>query len=586
MSDAGRGGEPVVATAARSRRGRSPAFVYSGLSAVLIVLIAALTITASQTAPPAIAELAPAAVEQIKDAPPSQSSTAGEGDGGAGTGDPPPSTTTTAAAVATLPPEVRTVPRTRQCVGSPPRQTEDPQSPPCVPLWEGTDNGGATSKGVTRDSIKVAVVARDNDGQLTRQDKALEAYFNKRFEMYGRKLTLVPYTQAPNFTTGDKMEGDAVIVDEQIGAFASLAYGAQQGQEQVYFDALARRGIISVATSFLGPNSSAEADLAKHAPYEWSYYAPIDLIQKNLAEIICKQLVAKPPSFAGGSQAIAPTRQFGMIIDGTVRGAKPVTGEPLLALTRRCGAVWDVHVIDPPPPTTPDANVNGTKEAMTQMQGNGVTTIVCICFYNYLLGAMQNANVASPSYQPEFIVQSYGVQDVDFTVAGAWPEPASDHVLGMRSLNKVLPRPDMPYWRAAREVDPTYPEGQHNVDTKYWDLLLLASGIQLAGPSLTPQTFEQGLQRAKFPNPGCGKAPAFQACVGFDNGTHTMIKDFSMIWWDPNGRSIEEDYTKSTNALQQARGQGSYCYADLGTRHALGTWPAGDAPVFGNRPCR
>src|SRR5207248_1022396 len=38
-------------------------------------------------------------------------------------------------------------PSTKQCVGHPPRQTEDPLSPPCVAFFTG-DNGGATYRGV------------------------------------------------------------------------------------------------------------------------------------------------------------------------------------------------------------------------------------------------------------------------------------------------------------------------------------------------------------------------------------------------------------------------------------------------------
>ncbi|HUR49567.1 MAG TPA: hypothetical protein VMY88_08605, partial [Acidimicrobiales bacterium] len=44
-------------------------------------------------------------------------------------------------------------PSTKRCVGSPPRQTEDPLSPPCVASYTG-DNGGATYKGVTADEIR------------------------------------------------------------------------------------------------------------------------------------------------------------------------------------------------------------------------------------------------------------------------------------------------------------------------------------------------------------------------------------------------------------------------------------------------
>src|SRR5207244_2206863 len=40
------------------------------------------------------------------------------------------------------------------CVGNPPRQTEDPLSPPCVPSFHGA-NGGATAAGVSATEIRV-----------------------------------------------------------------------------------------------------------------------------------------------------------------------------------------------------------------------------------------------------------------------------------------------------------------------------------------------------------------------------------------------------------------------------------------------
>ncbi|HUR49100.1 MAG TPA: hypothetical protein VMY88_06165, partial [Acidimicrobiales bacterium] len=47
-------------------------------------------------------------------------------------------------------------PSTKRCVGNPPRQTEDPLSPPCVASFTG-DNGGATYHGVTRDEVTVLI---------------------------------------------------------------------------------------------------------------------------------------------------------------------------------------------------------------------------------------------------------------------------------------------------------------------------------------------------------------------------------------------------------------------------------------------
>ena len=77
------------------------------------------------------------------------------------------------------------IPTTRRCFGNPPRQTEDPQSPPCVPGWRG-DNGGATSKGVTATEIRIAMPAWDEFIAAT-----LENYFNARYEFYGRRLRIL-----------------------------------------------------------------------------------------------------------------------------------------------------------------------------------------------------------------------------------------------------------------------------------------------------------------------------------------------------------------------------------------------------------
>ena len=113
--------------------------MYSSLSAALMAIIAVVAITAAQTPPPAIAELAPQAVQQIKDAPQQQSSELGSADGGSGIGDGVTTTTATTvvSAVPGAPPTTAAAAveraRVRRCVGDPPRQTEDPQSPPCVP---------------------------------------------------------------------------------------------------------------------------------------------------------------------------------------------------------------------------------------------------------------------------------------------------------------------------------------------------------------------------------------------------------------------------------------------------------------------
>ena len=81
------------------------------------------------------------------------------------------------------------------------------------------------------------------------------------------------------------------------------------------------------------------------------------------------------------------------------------------------------------------------------------------------------------------------------------------------------------------------------VEIIYYQLYMLALGIQLAGPNLTPETFEQGM----FAYPG-GTGPA--GTWGFDAGSYTPTQDFREIWWDPNATSAQNGkkgaYVEST----------------------------------------
>src|SRR5687768_3921919 len=147
------------------RRPRTPGVAYAVLTLVLATLVGTIALTSRQSAPPTIAEFAPQAVEQISE------SAEGEVDAGSGDADESRALDENAAADDATSAAVD-VARVRQCVGDPPRQIEDPQSPPCVPYWSG-DNGGATARGATRDEVRI--------GSNWGLQPQLVAFFNKRF---------------------------------------------------------------------------------------------------------------------------------------------------------------------------------------------------------------------------------------------------------------------------------------------------------------------------------------------------------------------------------------------------------------------
>ncbi|MCU1295622.1 MAG: hypothetical protein JWP08_4472, partial [Bryobacterales bacterium] len=171
------------------RPGRTPGAVNLAVALGLLVLLLPLLLHAATASPPTAAEFSPNAKQVIKKAPPGQAA-AVSGTGASPTPTPSPGASAQPSAAPSSPtpsaaPQAVAENLLKQCVGPPPlRQIEDPQSPPCIAYWKG-DNGGATSKGVTRENVYIAVPTPEN---AQAQYTALFNFFNKRFQFYGRKL--------------------------------------------------------------------------------------------------------------------------------------------------------------------------------------------------------------------------------------------------------------------------------------------------------------------------------------------------------------------------------------------------------------
>jgi hypothetical protein len=222
-----------------------------------------------------------------------------------------------------------------------------------------------------------------------------------------------------------------------------------------------------------------------------------------------------------------------------------------------------------------DPSRNGVN-TMVSMQNAGVTSVLCVCNVSDTRGVYMPA-ATGQGYEPEWVETTYINNDLDNSYSGGnGPPDQASHVLGVTFRNKLLPKQDMPWYWALREADPgADPQGNtyYAADSRYEQLLLLASGIQLAGPKLTPQTFAAGLARATFPNPGARGAPYYQGLVGFDGGRHTMLADAAMFWYDPQRPGTIDPSVP-----------GAICYVDRGRRYGLGQWTRSD-PVFFSGPC-
>ena len=515
---------------------------------VLLLVLISLMIRGVQSAPPAIAEFAPQAQHQITQAPGEQTSKFGSGGNGEGGGGdvPTPSPNTGAGRVpagAVL----------LHCIGDPPRQIEDPQSPPCVPFWTG-NNGGATGHNVFPNLV-IWGSNESYDAAGNGYAKALENFFNKRFEFYGRHLQI--YQQSSQTGSGDaasqRAYGDSS--DEQFHLFAS---GTGGNGAYFYAQELARRHVITVAvesTSFTSP------ELQQDDPYIWEYQMATDDQMRALGNWACAQLAGRPAAHAGDPVTAARTRVFGAILEH-IFSSDTITLDPLKQELASCGATLaaEVEFRDTDDPTGQgDAFA---PNAVLQMKSHNVTSVFCFCVHA-TLGTM-GRSATSQGYFPEWLIDSYHYLDYDGTIDAELPKEQSAHVFGLSFNPKQLPLADNPYVWAAQEGNPAWTPVVNDVSVTtgqylYRELLAFASGLQMAGPRLTPAAFAHGLQTAAFPNP---RTDLMAGDVGFQ-GVHTMTDDAAIIWF-------------STTATGPYGDTGAFCYVDGGRRFRYGGFGGSD----------
>ena len=546
---------------------------YGALAGFLLLVVATVGLVFLPPSPPSVAEFAPQAQDQIEEALDQQSSRFGggagacaegqvcEGTDGSGVGAGGVALTTTTAA----PRRVIDKARVRRCVGDPPRQIEDPQSPPCVNYFEG-DNGGATYRGVTRDSIRVGFARQ---GSSLRDPGYFLPFFNNRFEMYGRRIVGVDVPLA-NSTNPVTQPGDAAAAAD-AGVFAVIlpAHGTTESYT-TYRRELARRGIITIGAL----DTVAESELQRMAPYAYDYSASFTDNQRHTAEFACKSLVGRLARY-GGADVQLRQRKFAVLVpDQPDFSTSDV--DTLVTGIRRCGGDTSVHtykieyVITAPGPEN--------QVLLADLTRTNVTTVIP---YGGIAGVASLMKRASPmGYQPEWLLPGSRDQNQEVNFQSA-PADQTNHLLSMVTLNKTMPLNDEPWFWAVREsgrehdrlnASPGY------VSVIYKELLVLLSGIQGAGPRLTPQSFQRGLRATRFPNPGAAAAPYYQATVGFE-GDSSMIEDVGLMWWSSAAKAYSS---------QQSENGGGWCYVGRGARWKLGQWPRGDHNLFDPNPlnCR
>ena len=455
------------------------------------------------------------------------------------------------------PQQAQAPPATSGCADRELQVPGDAYSPPCI-TFSG-DNGGSTHRGVTGDKIIVSVRASTFDnGMLDALSKVAKAkipneprdviirtlhglteYFNRAYQLYGRKLELVVYDGKGDILkelTGGGQEGaeaDALRVTQEIGAFADVS-----AVSPVYADGLARRGVVNVGAPFM-----SREWMAQRRPFVWSQFPDCSTIVESVSSYYSTKLANKPAAHAGGNLR-GKQRRLGIIAPENswyqecVRsgvaiiergGSRPVLNEryriDLQQMSMQAGSL------------------------IAKLKSQGVTTVLCGC--DPLLLTFLTAKAKEQSYQPEWVISGVALVDNDligsimeqdqwsraFGVSFSGPQQRAGQGLGYRA------------YKAVRQDEPSI-----GVELMYNQLNLLAIGIQMAGPNLTPETFEAGMFRSPTRTGHAGS-------WGFKPGDYSTADDAREVYGDPRATSIE---TRET---------GTYVDPNRGQRFPIGRWP-------------
>jgi hypothetical protein len=285
--------------------------------------------------------------------------------------------------------------------------------------------------------------------------------------------------------------------------------------------------------------------------------------------------VGRAAAHAGDPTLRSTPRVFGVILD---HGSPDFSldSSPLTTTLRECGAQTAYEF---------DYYANGAdstmQTALVTMRERGVTSIFCLCAG--LSDVVYATAATNEAYYPEWLVSTYLGRESSSFELGIWPPNQRADAFGITVEPREVKWIDNPVQWALTEADPgggwaangqppasqggqTSFEHEESLVNEYRDWLMLASGIQMAGPILTPQRFQAGLQRAIFPNPDTSIVAGH---VGFIAGSHSMTLDAAELWFS----NTAENHNPSADT-------GTVCYVAGGARHNLGAWPRGGDPFF------
>jgi hypothetical protein len=449
-------------------------------------------------------------------------------------------------------------------------------APPCVKPWpNGTDNGGATAQGVTRTSIKVAVLWNElpaseiaMTGVYTNQatgknepDAARTALLDENevfkhvYETWGRT---VQYEFVKSTGADEAAQRADALSIKDLKPFAVIDLASSIGTPGIGGGRVFQQTVVNEGIPYVSPQPTS-------ALFNTRVYAQL------IAEFMQKQLVGQSAKYADPSLSSKP-RKFG-ILHSTNFDSKFFAGE-----VKRRHLPVPVDAEFSVPPTQNDVRTDATQvqEALptliTKLKSEGVTTLIMQT--NHSVAQAASKVMAQQEWFPEVIVTSQPYEDLDLFARG-YDQKVWSHAFGMvwfppYSMGHADETATAFQWFWGTDKGTRWP-------IAFYNLLGLYSLIQFVGPKLTAKAagpealariFSQGAAAGGWYSKSALTIEVRVAAPGEINP-----RGVAMAWYDPNA-------TGPGNYNLGGTLKGKYVYLNQGKRFINGHLPTQKQPFF------
>jgi len=449
--------------------------------------------------------------------------------------------------------------------------------PACFAPFEG-DNGGATARGVTEDTINIVYWRwMENDfilqyitGPISNDDSNADAeeslrglleYYETYYETYGRSINLIFYEGTGLISDEISARADAVKIAEEYDPF--MVWNGPT-LTNAFEDELVSRGIACLSC---GPSQDIEY-YRENDPLAWAF--GMSAVQANLiaSEYVGKQLEGRNAVYAGDPDYQNQPRVFGRL--WIESGEASVQNE---AEFEENLAGYGVDIVESVAFTLDPASLQEqASSAIAKFKAAGVTTVMFsgdpisprdftreataqgyFPEWVHIGSVLADTNIFARTYDQEQWANAFGITTlsarVDPTISGApfrykWffgeEAPADD------SLGVIDPWPAT-FYPIIQGIGPdlTYENWKTALDT-----------ADPTRQTLTSGSFSWGVT---------GRWPA-ELEYDFFGGD-----DITVFWWDTTKEGLDEADTLAS---------GMYFFADGGQRYLLGEIPEEDIVLF------